>query len=198
LLSDKYSSPQNPSHLLKRNRVDTVGVKDEISKKWNKFVESKRIYEEVLDNSKVSCQRSDLTSEKSMKLYTSFYQEDTQLTSLKQMFITGNNEETKSVEFKEAKRLPQHREAKEKGRKKVETMNKGASKGNIESNENMPGFSLGAKDSYRIHEGFEQINEDLYARKDNKFIVFNGIAVDYWDESKPMTKLGGMIDLFSM
>ena len=29
-----------------------------------------------------------------------------------------------------------------------------------------------------IPAGFEQINEDLFARKDNKFMVFNGPGVD--------------------
>jgi hypothetical protein len=30
--------------------------------------------------------------------------------------------------------------------------------------------------------GFEQINDDMYARTDNKFMVFNGAGVDSWDD----------------
>ncbi len=37
--------------------------------------------------------------------------------------------------------------------------------------------------------GFEQINEDLFARKDNKFLVFNGAGVSSWTSPpQPVTK----------
>ena len=40
-----------------------------------------------------------------------------------------------------------------------------------------------------IPTGFEQINEDLFARKDNKFMVFNGAGVDSWKSPpQPVTK----------
>ena len=38
-------------------------------------------------------------------------------------------------------------------------------------------------------EGFEQINDDLFSRKDNKFMVFNGAGVDSWKGTQPITKL---------
>ena len=44
-----------------------------------------------------------------------------------------------------------------------------------------------------IPSGFEQINEDLYARKDNKFMVFNGPGVDSWQTPpQPVTKTKGI------
>eukprot|EP00594_Rhizosolenia_setigera_P015855 CAMPEP_0178972640 /NCGR_PEP_ID=MMETSP0789-20121207/21161_1 /TAXON_ID=3005 /ORGANISM="Rhizosolenia setigera, Strain CCMP 1694" /LENGTH=88 /DNA_ID=CAMNT_0020660181 /DNA_START=76 /DNA_END=342 /DNA_ORIENTATION=+ len=52
--------------------------------------------------------------------------------------------------------------------------------------------------SFRDKEGFEQINEDLYARKENKFMVFNGVGVDTWySGTQPITKIdmGILFDL---
>jgi hypothetical protein len=43
--------------------------------------------------------------------------------------------------------------------------------------------------------GFEQINEDLYARSDNKFLVLNGPGVGSW-KSQAVTKLGGLSEDF--
>ena len=49
-----------------------------------------------------------------------------------------------------------------------------------------------------IPAGFEQINEDLFARKDNKFMVFNGSAVDSWKSPpQPVTKTHRGIDILA-
>ena len=45
-------------------------------------------------------------------------------------------------------------------------------------------------------QGFEQINEDLFARKDNKFMVFNSAGVDSWSSPpQPVTKTRSGIDI---
>jgi hypothetical protein len=41
----------------------------------------------------------------------------------------------------------------------------------------------------KLPPGFEQINEDMFARKDNKFMVFNGAGVDSWHGTQPVTKV---------
>ena len=47
-----------------------------------------------------------------------------------------------------------------------------------------------------IPSGFEQINEDLFARKDNKFMVFNGAGVDSWTSPpQPVTKTQRGVDI---
>ena len=49
-----------------------------------------------------------------------------------------------------------------------------------------------------IPAGFEQINEDLFARKDNKFMVFNGAGVDSWKSPpQPVTKTNRGIDILA-
>ena len=49
-----------------------------------------------------------------------------------------------------------------------------------------------------IPAGFEQINEDLYARKDNKFLVFNGAGVASWTSPpQPVTKTRRGVDILA-
>ena len=49
-----------------------------------------------------------------------------------------------------------------------------------------------------IPAGFEQINEDLFARKDNKFMVFNGAGVDSWKSPpQPVTKTHRGVDILA-
>ena len=46
--------------------------------------------------------------------------------------------------------------------------------------------------------GFEQINEDLFARKDNKFMVFNWAGVDSWKSPpQPVTKKNRGMDILA-
>jgi hypothetical protein len=39
-----------------------------------------------------------------------------------------------------------------------------------------------------LSQEFEQINEDMFSRKENKFMVFNGCGVDSWSGTKSITK----------
>lgn len=63
------------------------------------------------------------------------------------------------------------------------------------------GGGIGAADGNQqrpIPAGFEQINEDLFARKDNKFMVFNGAGVDSWKSPpQPVTKTHRGIDILA-
>ena len=57
--------------------------------------------------------------------------------------------------------------------------------------------SLFSKEARRsIPEGFEQINDDMFARRDNRFVVFNGTGLDTWrkDSKEPRTKTHGLED----
>ncbi len=49
-----------------------------------------------------------------------------------------------------------------------------------------------------IPNGFEQINEGLFARKDNKFMVFNWAGVDSWTSPpQPVTKKNRGMDILA-
>lgn len=191
--------------------METTGIKDEISLGWSQLIQSKNIYGEILDCSNMTCRRSDLTSERSMKLYTSFYDGDTELTRLKRMYILGNTDESRvdkitdeeksskstgKSEIKNKEKKHRNREkAKDRQSKRLGKRDNSSCKHNSSSSSQIHEFIPIA--SFGDYEGFEQINEDLYARKDNKFMVFNGAGVDTWDGTKPVTKSGGIMDLFT-
>lgn len=57
--------------------------------------------------------------------------------------------------------------------------------------------SLFSKETRRfVPEGFEQINDDMFARRDNKFVVFNAPGLETWrrDSKEPRTKTHGLED----
>ena len=182
---------QDISKMLKRNKVDTTGVKDELVNGWDHIMRSKNVYSEVSNYSNMVCRRSDLTTERSMKLYTSFYDGNSQLTHFERMFILGC--ETK--EKRKSKNHPQKNITEE--RNQVHSLKKKVKSSITKDGTNGNETLLTSKHCYRARVGFEQINEDLYARKDNKFIVLNGIGVDMWRGTKPVTKLTGFLHLFS-
>jgi hypothetical protein len=60
----------------------------------------------------------------------------------------------------------------------------------LEKARSQPLFQFQRKQT--VPAGFEMINEDMFSRKDNKFMVFNGPGVDSWTGTKPMTKNSGI------
>ena len=69
--------------------------------------------------------------------------------------------------------------------KGVNVKKKSSSKGGNDKDINM----IESLHTQRPISGFEQINEDLFARKDNKFMVFNSAGVDSWSSPpQPVTK----------
>ena len=55
-----------------------------------------------------------------------------------------------------------------------------------------PGSTAGSSQASgrkgHVKDGFEQINDDLFARRANKFMVFNGVGMQEWT-TKPLTKM---------
>ena len=51
-------------------------------------------------------------------------------------------------------------------------------------------LDLNAKVSYHPHKALEQINEDLYARNNNIFMVYTGVGVDTKNDNNPVTEVG--------
>ena len=73
--------------------------------------------------------------------------------------------------------------------KGVNVKKKSSSKGVSDKDMNM----IESLHTQRPISGFEQINEDLFARKDNKFMVFNSAGVDSWSSPpQPVTKTRGI------
>jgi len=167
------------SHIdeeLKRREMDTPGVMDAINEGWKHFAESESCYREVLSSESLFHRRSDLTDADSMKLYCSFFGEDTQMTNHDIQHVTGGKQ--LPAKAKEQSKTKQTFDLKQS-----RLMNKARTLG-IHIGE-------GSEKSEQMDfpDGFEQINENMFARKDNRFMVFNDVGVGQWPP-KSKTKIG--------
>lgn len=150
--------------------------------------------------SSVGYKRSDVTTESSMKLYSSFFDPDsTSLTRLEQTYVTGGQKfiHDPSKPLRRSTRPCEEVSGPGKDLKKFDETGfimKAASRGinirktTVQSEEDKIDV-LKFQSNIKIPPGFEQINDDLFARKDNKFMVFNGAGVNAWkNPPQPVTK----------
>ena len=172
---------------LKSREMDTPGVMDAVYEGWKNFGEARDCYNEIVSSNSLYHRRSDFTDENSMRLYCSFYGEDAILSELDVAYMTGgrvNVEKKKPQSYEEEKPT------------KVSSFMRKAEMLGIEiqqsTSPNKDPPALFHHDEVRkITPGFEQINENLFARKDNRFMVFNRIDIDSWPP-KSKTKIGGI------
>jgi hypothetical protein len=145
---------------LKRRGMDTVGLRNSLIDTCSRFASVKQCYEEINSNIILGGEkRSDITDERSMKLYASFFDGSTPLNEFDINYLNGcgskvNGAPTSSFSLNDVK---------------TKTFRSAA-------------FTPLFLDSQvSTPSGFEQINEDLFARKDNRFLVFNGAGVESAD-----------------
>jgi hypothetical protein len=138
------------------------------------------------------CSRGDLTTSDSLKLYTSEFDPSTTLAPADVIFLRGRRLERKGGK----ERIRSH----EKVPCTNDFVRKAARVGvpvipysEIEKSKFTPLFPFGR--SRFVPEGFEQINEDMFAKKDNKFMVFNGAGIDAFTGSRPVTKIAHEDDI---
>ena len=181
--------------------------------------------------SSIGYRRSDITTDSSMKLYSSFFDQSSEISpvrvctfvqhgllvstklqwyhfnfQLEQAYAIGErlpNDPTKPL--RRSTRPCEKVSGAEKDLRSFDESSfilKAASRGiNIRKKSSR---TRDKEDSFNVIEfhtqrpipaGFEQINEDLFARKDNKFMVFNGAGVDSWKSPpQPVTKTHRGID----
>lgn len=182
---------------LRRRDVYAEGVRESVAGGWKRYINAEQQYAEVVDNSKAQCRRSDLTTERSLELYSSFFDDSTPVSQLDMTYLLGENPEVNKSSTSrrvDSKRplLDENEDGKtlsfaEKANRLGVSI---PSASDIEKSKSPPLFSFDRKGG--VPAGFEQINEDLFARKDNKFIVLNGAGVDSWNGTQPKTKLQGI------
>lgn len=171
---------------LSRRGFDTDGVKNSAAEGWNSFKSSERLYSELVNGSIDSCRRGDLTTEESLMLYTRPFDPSTSLTKADQIFLTGEKVDT--VEHKNCPELTNLQPSRDALVKKATRLGiKVFPHDEMDKAKYKPLFHFDRRRP--IPPGFEQINEDMFARKDNKFIVFNGSGVDSWTGNQPITKI---------
>jgi len=179
---------------LRRRGFYTDGVKETITDDWKRHLEAEKQYREICLGGSSKFRRSDLTTPNSLKLYTSFYSPDQIMTTTDLTVLLGEN-----LEKTETKTKTGHTELSER---KSEFVVRASKKGiSITSHEELartrsrPLFQFECRRP--VPAGFEMINTNLFARKENQFMVFNGPGVDSWDGAIPMTKISGIEQMLS-
>lgn len=174
---------------LRRRSLDTVGVMDAVHRGWKRYSHTEDCYRELVKASSYSHRRSDLTDANSMRLYCSFFDESTPLTNLEMNLMSGGKE--KLDKTLPIEKTNSHETRREGSRREILNMKKANLMGlgsKFDSNKQSPClFPLDEKK--KIPPGYEQINEDLFARKDNRFMVFNGVGVETNWPPKPKSKI---------
>ncbi|VEU41306.1 unnamed protein product [Pseudo-nitzschia multistriata] len=179
---------------LKQRGFYTDGVKETIADGWKRHLEAEKQYREICFGGSSKFRRSDLTTPNSLKLYASFYSPDQIMTTTDLTVLLGE-----TLEMTETMPKPGHADLSER---KSEFVTRAFKKGiSITSHEELartrsqPLFQFERKRP--VPAGFEMINTDLFARKENQFMVFNGPGVDSWDGAIPRTKTSGIEQMLS-
>lgn len=181
----KEGVPVMDAELMRRGFC-TNGVRETIADGWDQYVASERLYHETCLPGSSKYRRSDLTTTNSLKLYTSFFSPDQTMATPDLSVLLGDTPTS------DVKRKPGHVDLKYRG---TDFVSKAAKKGiDITSHKDLgksqPLFSFGRK--HAVPEGFEMINDDMFSRKDNKFMVFNGPGVESWSGNSPESKISGI------
>jgi len=181
---------------LKRRGFYTDGVKDTIAYEWERHLEAEKQYQETCSDGSLKFIRSDLTTTNSLKLYTSFFSPDQAMTTTDLTVLLGDN-----LENAERNNKSDHADVfklKRKPRFVARASQKGIS---ITSHEELSRTSSRPLFQFErrrpVPAGFEMINEDLFSRKENKFMVFNGPGVGSWTGATPVTKISGIEKMLS-
>ncbi|KAG7346422.1 SacI homology domain containing protein [Nitzschia inconspicua] len=181
----KEGVPVMDAELMRRGFY-TNGVREMIADGWDQHVASEKQYHETCLPGSSKYRRSDVTTTNSLKLYTSFFSPDQCMATPALSVLLGE------IPASDVKIKPGHVALKYRG---SDFVSKAAKKGiSITSHKDLgksqPLFSFGQRHS--VPEGFEMINDDMFSRKDNKFMVFNGPGVDSWSGYSPQTKISGI------
>lgn len=171
---------------LERRGLNTAGVVNAVSSGWETFRTSEQQYIEVVNAKASRCQRSDLTNSASLGLYASVFDGGTNLSTADRIFLQAVSLES----LKERKPVYPPFEPTEPS-----SFVKKAARLGIAITSHC-GDSLSITPSlyqftprHDVPVGFEQVNEDMFARKQNKFMVLNGAGVDSWTGTQPITKV---------
>jgi hypothetical protein len=175
---------------LRRRGLQTPGVKGAIATGWNRNVRTEKQYSESFLDSSTGCRRSVLTTANSMKLYSSFFSPDMALQTADLTFMLGLQPSQTTggsrTDPTEMASMPCGFVAKA-ARVGIQI----PSHSDLMESKSAPLFPYEQRRS-SVPAGFEMINEDMFARKDNKFMVFNGAGIDSWTGNGPVTKISGI------
>jgi hypothetical protein len=171
---------------LRRRGLFTSGIKDTISAAWDSRLQSELSYSEIFEESGNESRRSDLTTEDNIKLYSSFYAPDRSLSEIERSSVFG-------MRSQERARRQSRYQSKVVSNDSVfvsKASGLGFEVSPHHADKSLPLFPF--EKHQQVPAGFEMINEDMFARKDNKFMVFNRAGVHSWTGTEPKTKVTGI------
>lgn len=176
-------------HAELQRRGFSDGVKNTIASDWDRLLVSEKQYHEMVQESSSRYRRSDLTTANSLKLYSSFFSPDQVMTTPDLSILLGDTSGEKDRREK-----PGHVDLHDRDSKFVSRAAEMGipitSHAELARARSQPLFEFDRKQL--VPAGFEKINEDMYSRKDNKFMVFNGAGVNSWTGTVPITRTTGI------
>ena len=181
-------------HELRRRGFYTEGVKGAISNGWSRRLRAEKHYSESILELSQRSTRSELTTTTSLQLYASFFPHEKEITTTDLSFLLGDK-----VDAPQTKIKPGYVDLKNRPSTFVARARRLGipitSHADLLGSRSKPLFQVERKKE--VPAGFEMINEDYFARKDNKFMVLNGAAVDSWHGTEPVTKIFGIDKMLS-
>ena len=171
--------------FLSSRKLNTPNVKQHISSNWKALEETENHFRSLLDRN-LKFQRSVLTDDESFQLYASFFDREMSISSLDKVFIDG----CQLPATQESSRLKSSFLSRDHG-------DPCASKScNFRKICDELPVVMDLRNN--VKSGFEQINDDFFARDDNKFIVFNRKGAECWNGPEAVTKLCSIHDDFTV
>jgi hypothetical protein len=177
---------------LIRNGLGSAGVLDSIGSCLRDIDNAQTLYSEVVYADETICERSDLTDAASLMLYASYCDDVFKLQTADQIFLNAHDPNTLSTRKWPTSRMSPAAP--------VPFVKKAARLGiSIEpaagpTTDVCPSVYI-SHPKHEIPDGFEQINEDMYSRIDNKLMVFNGAGVESWSGNMPVTKISDPLEI---
>jgi hypothetical protein len=174
-------------HELVRKGFDSEGIKESVAEKWIKFNVAEKQYLEIVESKSTRCVLSGLTTSGSLQLYASEFDGNSPLATADCIFLQAPLSERQLHATN-----TRHREDRSKDVKSF--VQKAAEIGiTITPHErriaNILPPLFQADQTPSVSRDFEQINDDMYSRKENKFMVFNGAGVESWTGTQSISKL---------
>jgi len=179
---------------LRRRGLYTEGVKGAISSGWNRRVRAEKNYSEATAEPDHRSTRSALTTTSSLQMYASFFPHEHQMSTQDLSFIAGDRAEVPKTKTKPGYVALHHRPTSFVTRAKRLGIPI-TSHADLMKSKSQPLFQFQQRQG--VPSGFEMINDDFFARKENKFMVFNGAGVDSWKGTEPVTKTSGIDKMLS-
>lgn len=170
---------------LRRRGLLTSGIKDAIFSAWNTRLKAEVSYSELFEERSRDLRKSDLTTNEAFKLYSSFFATEQRVSEVEGIYLFGARPPEAGAVGQSS--LEKFHESSSFASKAVRV---GFQVSSHRGEKPAPLFSNDQKQS--VPAGFEMINEDMFARKANKFMVFNRPGVASWSGTDPKTKVTGI------